>query len=144
MNAVNEEDNKEGGHEDVLENQIEDEDCMVCGESLKIGFTEKLACNHVYHYECILKTFQMVKPMGTHKNRCPYCRKGSGYLTLVNGLTRPLPNIHYNPKLTPKGPEYVPIRCTHILTRGKHKGQTCDKKCQLGLFVCKAHNKEKG
>ena len=143
MNAVNEENPgeiQEGGHKD----QAEDEDCMVCGESLKIGYTEKLACNHVYHYECILKTFQMVKPIGTHKNRCPYCRKGSGYLTLVNGLTRPLPNIHYNPKLSPKGPEYVPIRCTHLLTRGKHKGQTCDKKCQLGLFVCKAHNKEKG
>ena len=59
MNAVNEE-NPGENQEDVLEDQVEDEDCMVCGESLKIGFTEKLACNHVYHYECILKTFQMV------------------------------------------------------------------------------------
>lgn len=114
------------------------DECMICGESLKTGFTERLTCNHVYHYECILKTFQMVKPPGSSKNRCPYCRANVGYLTLVNGLTHPLPKIHYNPLLT-TCPEYVPQRCSHILTRGVHKGQPCDKKCQLGLFVCKIH-----
>ena len=46
MNAVNEE-NQEGGHEDVLEDQVEDEDCMVCKSGSKFICFFKIENNFV-------------------------------------------------------------------------------------------------
>ena len=116
--------------------------CMICGVSLDIGYTECLPCNHAYHYECIMKTYQMSclgKKGIHHKNRCPYCRKSSGLLPIVNGLTKLHAGIHY--EYLSDIPPYVPIKCNHVMTRGKHKGCPCNRKCQTGFYVCKMHNK---
>ena len=115
-----------------------DDECAICALPLKDMYCETLQCSHVFHYECLLKTFVINKRM-THKhvNRCPYCRSICGYLPPVNGLTKLVGKIHYNP-LGP-GPECPNIRCQHILLRGPNKGKTCAKKCQLGFVQCKTH-----
>ena len=131
--------------DDIIDNEkeiIEEKEdlmCMICGDLLCERYTETLTCNHTYHYDCIMKTYQMNKK-GTskhHKNRCPYCRTSCGYLPIVNGILKPIKCIHYDPRYAP--PVYVPIRCSHILTRGKNKGQTCNCKCQIGFYTCKRH-----
>ena len=37
-------------------------------------------------------------------------------------------------------PEYTNVKCEHIMTRGKNKGNKCGKNCQLGYFRCGLHN----
>ena len=118
----------------------EDDTCMICGDLLQNGCIECLPCNHVYHYECLLKTFQVSKKKTySYKNRCPYCRKSCGHLRIVNGLPKLYPKIHYD--LHGEIPEYTQVKCCHIMTRGKNKGSICNRKCQLGFNVCKMHNK---
>jgi hypothetical protein len=116
-----------------------DEICGICGDVLSSQYCETLVCSHVFHYECIFKTFKVMKQTQHHPNRCPYCRKNTGYLTLVNGLSKLEPKIHYNPKGTK--PPYESTRCSRVLVRGPKKGQGCGKKCQVGYDVCKAHKK---
>ena len=132
--------NTETKDETNTETKTENEMCMICGDSLGEGCIETLQCGHNYHYMCIFKTFQICKRghYSSHKNKCPYCRQSSGYLPLVNGLAKPIKHIHYDPAYPI--PEYVPVRCTYILKRGKNKGNPCDCKCQVGMFVCKRHS----
>jgi len=133
---------------DVIEDKEEidkeeEKECMICGLSLSVGITECLPCSHSYHYECLMKTYQMtMRSNHNHRNRCPYCRKPSGYLSLVNGLNKPCKGIHY--QFGTPVPEYTPIRCQHVLQRGPRKGECCLKKCQLGYTTCKSHNTFKG
>ena len=117
---------------------MEDEDCMICALPLVDLYCEKLLCSHIFHYECLLKTFVSGKRQTyKHTNRCPYCREKSGYLSAINGVPRLIQNIHYSAGDIP--PECPKIRCQHILIRGKNKGNTCDKKCQIGYTFCKTH-----
>ena len=111
-------------------------ECGICGDMLQCQCCEKLDCGHMFHYECIFQTFKVMKRDG-YANRCPYCRKKSGYLPLVNGLFKLVPKIHYDPK--GNIPVYESTRCSYVLKKGKNKGQACGKKCQVGYDVCKAH-----
>ena len=115
-----------------------DDDCMICALPLSDAYCEKLSCSHIFHYECLLKTFVFgQRQTYKHTNRCPYCRDKSAYLPVINGLTRLIPSIHYCAGDIPPGcPQ---IRCQHILSRGKNKGNLCDKKCQIGYGRCKTH-----
>jgi len=116
----------------------EEETCGICGDGLAGQCCETLLCSHVFHYECIFKSFKVLKNNRT-VNRCPYCRKKAGYMTIVNGLNNLVPKIHYNPK--GDKPIYESTRCSHILMRGANKGKVCGKKCQVGYGMCKAHKK---
>ena len=66
--------------------------CAICGDPMTDKFVHKLKCEHEFHYECLMKSF------GTYnieKNRnCPYCRKPTVYLPLVNGLKKVTPGVH--------------------------------------------------
>ena len=116
----------------------DDKKCGICGDVLSTQFCETLRCGHIFHYECILKTFKINKTTGYGSpNRCPYCRQKSGYLPPVNGLSKLIPKIHYPQKGPP--PPYQSTRCSHTLKRGKNKGQECGKKCQVGYDICKPH-----
>ena len=33
-------------------------ECSICGLGLNTKFTHTLQCNHVFHYDCLMKTFQ--------------------------------------------------------------------------------------
>jgi hypothetical protein len=120
--------------------QVESPDtdlCGICGDSLSIAYCETLKCNHTFHYECILKTYKMGKKgVFSYKNRCPYCRAPTGYLSIVNGC-KPIPKIHHATMVTP---QVTQIRCQHLLLTGKRKGQTCDKKSSIGATYCKVHH----
>ena len=117
----------------------EDDECAICALSLKEMYCDTLSCTHVFHYECLLKTFIANKRATyKHTNRCPYCRTPCGYLAPINGLTKLIGKIHYNPE--EPIPECPKIRCQHVLLRGFNKGKTCDKKCQLGFVQCKTHH----
>ena len=114
-----------------------DEDCSICGESLSSQFNHILNCNHKFHYECLMKTFNYSS--NKNKRSCPLCRKQSDYLPIVNGLKKVLvgvhvPHIKYVEKNKNKN-----ISCQFILTRGKNKGKLCNKNCVLGYEYCKNH-----
>ena len=66
----------------------EEVDCAICGLLLKDKYTHKLVCSHEFHYECLLKTFQLNNSSYHKKNHCPYCRHKCDYLPPVNGLKK--------------------------------------------------------
>lgn len=116
--------------------------CAICGSEMDEMFSLKLPCGHEFHYECLYKTFAAVKKTSyKYRNHCPYCRDKSGFLPIVNGLTRAIQGIHYEQGQEP--PDIPKVRCQHILVRGKNKGSPCDKKCQLGFTMCKTHREAK-
>jgi hypothetical protein len=121
------------------------EDCGICGLLISDKFSHTLTCNHTFHYECLMKSFQNSSVFKKQFNHCPYCRQKSDYLPLVNGLKKVLPNVHcknttgsiQEKKLLLKN--NYSKRCEFILTKGKNKGNLCGKNCNLGYNTCKAH-----
>ena len=118
--------------------ETDDEECCgICGELMKNKYSYTLPCNHTFHYECILKTLKTSK---SACNKCPYCRRSFEILEPVNGLKSLVHGIHF--KNCDAGlPKYKNVKCEHIMTRGKNKGNICGKNCQLGFFRCGLHNK---
>jgi hypothetical protein len=127
----------------------DNEECGICGVDLKDKYSHKLNCNHKFHYECLMKSFQNTPKLKKQCNHCPYCRDKTDYLPLINGLKKVIPGVHCNTfgsslnesKLSLKI-DYS-VHCQHILTRGKNKGSTCNKYCFLGYNSCKVHKKDK-
>ena len=124
----------------------EEIECNICGTELNDKFTHKLKCNHVFHYECLMKTFQSMMNNKSHKkNYCPYCRSNCNYLPIINGLKRIVPGIHCHNdnQCTIKKilKDEFSNTCKFILTRGKNKGQPCSKNCLLGYEYCTNHKK---
>ena len=117
------------------------EECMICSMPLCEQYCHKLKCGHTFHYECLLTSAIINRRHSSSHNSCPYCRTKHGYLPIINGLTKTKikPGVHYS--FSDNFPEYTLVKCQHILTRGKRKGESCDKKPQLGFTYCKAHNK---
>ncbi len=121
------------------------DDCGICGLSIKDKYSYTLACNHTFHYECLMKSFQNTHKYKKEYNHCPYCRKNSDYLPLVNGLKKVVPNVHClnNTNSIKEKKELLKNnysnRCEFILSRGKNKGNPCGKNCSLGYGYCKTH-----
>jgi len=148
-----EKEEKEKEQEEKEKEQQEPEDCGICGCNLNDKFPHILKCNHTFHYECLMKSFQNAAGVGGSSkykkacNHCPYCRKNGDYLPLVNGIKKVIPNVHcmnttksiQDKKLILKN-DYSK-KCVFILTRGKNKGSECGKNCILGHTNCKAHLK---
>ena len=116
-----------------------DNECCICGEVDKYKFSIKLICGHIYHHECIMKTFECDKDTSNGKkknsNYCPYCSKDIGLLPIINGLKKPIKNIHYKDII----PEYNNVKCKAIIKSGKNKGIICNRNCMLGYNYCKLH-----
>ena len=109
--------------------------CDICGDLLNDKCVIKLNCNHSFHYECVMKSFQCEKKK---MNSCPLCRKTHGLLPIVNGLTKVTRGIHY---IDYKNiPQLNNTPCCTILKSGKRKGEPCNAKCMLGMTVCKRHH----
>ena len=66
--------------------------CNICGDRLGNLPIHTLECNHHFHYDCILKSFQTSQE---HYNVCPYCRHTIEKLPIVNGLKKLIRGIHY-------------------------------------------------
>ena len=107
-----------------------EEICSICGDDLCKHYAHKLSCNHIYHYECLMKSFK-----GAKNNSCPYCRSGNNLLPLVNGLKKIDHNLHDTSNAT----TFENIMCKTILKTGKNKGNVCKKGCKLGYFTCLRH-----
>lgn len=124
-----------------------DAECSICGLELNIKFTHKLKCNHVFHYDCLMKTFQSNINSKIHKNSCPYCRMKCDYLPIVNGLNRIIPDIHcsqYSSDINNNKnilQDKYSKPCKFVLTRGKNKDKVCGRKCFLGYEYCANHKK---
>ena len=115
-------------------------ECSICGVCIGDKYVEELICGHTYHYECLLCSFIEIHKHSckyNYVNRCPYCRRASGLLPVVNGLTKMTPMIHY--KIHGVKPVLENKSCQGILKSGKNKGSLCNKKCQLGYEYCKRH-----
>ena len=109
--------------------------CDICGDLLNDKCVIKLNCNHSFHYECVMKSFQCEKKK---MNSCPLCRQTHGLLPVVNGLTKVTRGIHY---IDYKNiPELNNTPCSTLLKSGKRKGEPCNAKCMLGMTVCKRHH----
>lgn len=128
-----------------MSNLTESEDCGICGLSIDDKFSHTLKCNHTFHYECLMKSFQSTHKYKKEYNHCPYCRKNTDYLPLVNGLKKVVPNVHCintTSNIKEKKEELknnYSNRCEFLLTRGKNKGNSCGKNCNLGYNTCKTH-----
>jgi hypothetical protein len=126
---------------------MSEEDCGICGLDLNDKFSYKLDCGHKFHYECLMKSFNNISYTINNKknNLCPYCRKNSDYLPLVNGLKKVIPGVHCNifgNEIDDKKQELkekYSQKCGYNLTRGKNKGNSCGKNCVLGYGYCKSH-----
>ncbi len=124
---------------------MSDEDCGICGLELSEKFSYKLNCNHVFHYECLMKSFNNTSYNKKCSNFCPYCRKNSENLPLVNGLKKIIPGVHCNissyeiEPLKTELKENYSNKCGFTLSRGKNKGELCGKTCILGYGYCKTH-----
>lgn len=124
-----------------------EEDCGICGLELNDKFSYKLDCGHKFHYECLMKSFNNVSYTvnGKFNNQCPYCRKNSSHLPLVNGLKKVIPGVHCNilgDEIDDKNKllkEKYNQKCGYTLMRGKNKGNECGKNCVLGYGYCKPH-----
>ena len=108
--------------------------CDICGEPHENKSVLTLKCNHCFHYECIMKSFQYDRK---RHNQCPLCRQTHGLLPLVNGLPKLLRGIHY---IDTYPTDYVQTSCPVILKSGKHKGNGCGSRCMIGLTMCKRHH----
>ena len=119
---------------------MENENCYICGLSLKDNFCHKLPCDHIYHYECIMNTFIHTRRYTfNYHNQCPYCLKDSGYLPIVNGLKKLNIGVHVATIQDSFNIEIKNTLCKAILKTGKNKGNKCNKKCALGYEYCKRH-----
>lgn len=121
------------------------ETCSICGDTMQYKFTQKLKCGHEFHYDCLLKSYSCHKyPYVIEQNRnCPYCRTKCDYLPLLNGLNKVIPGIHCPVSKKKENMELLEeqfnVKCGHILTKGKRKGEECRKKSYLGYFLCETH-----
>ena len=117
------------------------EDCGICGLLISDKFSHTLICNHTFHYECLMKSFQNSPAYKKQFNHCPYCRQKSDFLPLVNGLKKILPNVHcknttgsiQEKKLLLKS--NYSKRCEFILTKGKNKGKSIFRKKISGFLL---------
>jgi hypothetical protein len=109
--------------------------CDICGDLLNDKCVIKLKCNHSFHYECVMKSFQCEKKK---QNSCPLCRRSHGFLPVINGLTKVTKGIHY---IDYKNiPQISNTPCCTALKSGKRKGEPCNAKCMLGMDHCKRHH----
>tara|TARA_B100001094_G_scaffold19429_1_gene16602 strand:- start:149 stop:526 length:378 start_codon:yes stop_codon:yes gene_type:complete len=106
--------------------------CEICGDLLDSQYVHKLSCGHKYHYQCIFLTYKHTKNI-----QCPYKCKMKEKLPLVNGIKKVVPWIHE----VDEANVYENKKCETLLTRGKNKGMSCSRYCELGYFNCKIHNK---
>ena len=113
--------------------------CNICGDKLGNAPVHTLECNHHFHYECILKSFQTSQE---HNNVCPYCRHNIDRLPIVNGLKKLSRRIHYITEYEKVCYNYKNIPCQHVLKSGKNKGDLCNKNCKIGSDCCGRHFKK--
>lgn len=124
---------------------MSEEDCGICGLGLSEKISYKLNCKHVFHYECLMKSFNNTSYNKKCSNICPYCRKNSEYLPLINGLKKIIPGVHCNissyeiDSLKTELKEKYSHKCGFTLSRGKNKGELCGKTCILGYGYCRPH-----
>lgn len=113
--------------------------CAICGEDNDDVF-HTLRCGHSFHYRCLYNSFKCMKT-----NSCPYCRSSKNLLPIVPGLKKVERPLHFNNKYYDKYNKcenHKPVKCKHILTRGKNTGETCGKNCKLGYEYCGIHYKK--
>jgi len=121
----------------------ENDECSICGVDFKGKYKHQLPCNHIFHYECLLKTF--ISSKQTTLKYCPYCRKKCGHLPIVNGLKKLEIGIHVSSieeMSYANGMSKIQnVFCKATLQKGKNKGNTCNKHCLLGFEYCGLHKK---
>lgn len=112
--------------------------CSICGDDYSVKFMYTLNCSHTFHYECIVKSFKII-----NNRNCPVCRNHSELLPMVNGLKKPISQIHYDYKTSSDEIEilnkFKNVKCSHILIKGKNKGKSCIRPCVIGFYKCSAH-----
>lgn len=126
-------------------------ECPICYDTLdETQIT--LDCGHIFHYECILKTF--LKDVRISR-KCPYCRDDVDYLELRNNqypirgihkefnlIEQCIKNNNFNEikKITKKF--LCQNKCQAILKTGIKKGYQCGKAKKKNHDYCHLHLKD--
>ena len=112
--------------------------CYICGDELSNKYIHDLDCSHRFHYDCIVKSFK-----ASNNRKCPICRNDSSILPMVNCCNGPYINIHYDYSSSLKDIDnlnnYNHVKCDHVISRGKNKGNLCNKRCVIGFYKCINH-----
>lgn len=56
----------------------EDNECLICYETLQDINITTILCGHKFHYDCIVESYRTSN--FEQKQRCPYCRKKGGWI----------------------------------------------------------------
>ena len=112
-------------HRITKTNQMNDDMCPICYDSLENGEVKITDCNHTFHRSCIKQWIKQKRVNGTVP--CPMCRAP---------LRKPVPalEILVAPQ-TPIGPLPIRIQCTGITKRGTQ----CKFKARAGMTRCGHH-----
>lgn len=119
-----------------MDDNIDNEICPICALPMKDKYVHcTKECNHKFHYECLIKTFQHTT------NNCPYCRNSDIKLPLVNGLKKTYLKtpFYFEYNSLNDIQNYKSIPCKHVITRGKNKGNLCNKSSKIGYDYCSNH-----
>lgn len=119
---------------DNIENDIEDNICLISGEKL-INDNIKLLCGHSFNYLPLFNDVFKQKRIINHREivripykcvKCPYCRTiNNGLLPYKEHLIKEkIDGVNYPEKYTLK-----PNRCLYIFKSGKKKSTQCTAKC---------------
>jgi hypothetical protein len=124
-----------------------------------LNSTITLDCKHTYHYGCIIDWFNTQikkKSLESTIRKCPYCRKTTGHLKLLENMF-PMKYIHKEYKnieyclihdveqdkmLQVCSPYFNKKYCSTILKTGTSKGQQCRKKKGKESIYCHIHKKK--
>ena len=112
-------------------------ECRVCCDEFESDDEkEPLVCGHVFHYDCIVMSFQCPDVIRS----CPYCRKHNGYLRLLDGMT-PIKGIHkeYKEYYEKQQKNKVVSKCSAIYQGGMQKGLPCTNKAKNNSPYCGLH-----
>ena len=125
----------------------DENNCLVCGDTLGGEGKVTLPCKHSFCYDCLLESYKgkncTYNNYSSSQRRCPYCRTAAGYLPLKDGL-KPIKGIHREYKSVKKyfannSKAGFYQTCPAILKSGPNKGLACDCKCIPGKNVCGRH-----
>lgn len=117
-----------------IDNAIE---CRVCCDEFESdNEKEPLSCGHVFHYDCIIMSFQCPDLIRS----CPYCRKHNGYLRLLNGMI-PIKGIHkeYKEYYEKEQKNKAISKCNALYKSGLQKGLPCINKAKDNSLYCGVH-----
>lgn len=127
-------------------------ECSICYDTINSEDAQLIECGHVFHYDCIYRTFcnQIGKLKYKRKKRiCPFCRFECQLLPSKPGFI-PKKNVtedanYFIEQMRQENYDSIkaffkPHLCHKILKSGANKGMQCSRKKKDGSLFCGNHS----